>query len=36
MGDWEGAKYLKWVVPLCVAVSTFGAANGSELLIITK
>ncbi|XP_021968156.1 b(0,+)-type amino acid transporter 1 isoform X2 [Folsomia candida] len=29
MGDWEGAKYLKWVVPLCVAVSTFGAANGT-------
>jgi hypothetical protein len=29
MGDWEGAKYLKWVVPLCVAISTFGAANGT-------
>ncbi|CAL8135455.1 unnamed protein product [Orchesella dallaii] len=29
MGNWGGAPYMRFIIPLCVAISTFGAANGT-------
>ncbi|ODM90871.1 b(0,+)-type amino acid transporter 1 [Orchesella cincta] len=29
MGNWSGAPYMRFIIPLCVAISTFGAANGT-------